>query len=125
MNNQRIVGIGCFAGPETLSRVAKKWIRTYTLGQFQSIRVRNEKGVTASEGTQLLNAIIFGRPNKIRKQTSKQLDGLQDKTITGFFLEMKDHRLNLSVFAKGVSSRRERYTATLDAVTRIRQKRLN
>ncbi|MGD8264255.1 MAG: hypothetical protein PVG70_14640 [Desulfobacterales bacterium] len=125
MKNQRIVGIGCFAGPETLSRVAKKWIGTYTLGQFQSIRVGNDKGLTQSLGTQLLNAIITGRPKKIRKQTSKQLDGLQDKKITGFFLEMKDHRLNLSVFAKGASSRRERYTATLDAVTRIRQKRLN
>jgi len=125
MKNQRIVGIGCFARPETLSRVAKKWIRTYTLGQIQSLRVGNDNGVTPSEGTQLLNAIITGQPNNVQKQTSKQLDGLQDKKITGFFLEMKDHRLNLSVFAKGVSSGRKRYTATLDAVTKIRQKRLN
>jgi len=125
MKNQRIVGIGCFAGPETLSKVAKKWIDNYTLGQFQSIRVENDKGVTPSEGTQLLNAIITGESNTIREQSSNSVDGLQNRKITGFFLEMKDHRLNLSVFAKGVSSGQQRYTATLDVITRIRQKRLN
>ena len=45
--------------------------------------------------------------------------------ITGFYLSLKDQKLNLSIFASGNNSRPEIITRSLDTLSRIRQKRLN
>ena len=43
MINRKVTGIGCFAKPATLSRVFKKMVRNYTLGQFESINLANSQ----------------------------------------------------------------------------------
>ncbi|HIE34583.1 MAG TPA: hypothetical protein EYP79_00085 [Campylobacterales bacterium] len=43
----------------------------------------------------------------------------------GFFLTLRNQRLNVSIFARGNRNIRERYTANLDAFTELRLKRLN
>ena len=41
MINKKVTGIGCFAKPATLSRVFKKMVQNYTLGQFESFNMVN------------------------------------------------------------------------------------
>ena len=37
MKNSGIVGIGCFAKPETLARVLKKMVEDYIFGNFEGL----------------------------------------------------------------------------------------
>ena len=59
MINKKVTGIGCFAKPATLSRVFKKMVRNYTLGQFESINLINgHDEVGETDGTVLLKALL-------------------------------------------------------------------
>ena len=125
MENQIITGIGCFAGPEKLSRIFLRMVQTYTLGQLEDIELFNGHDPKGSDGTNLLKALITGKPGCFRWPDCESFDELENKIITGFFLSLKDQKLELSIFTKGNSFRQERYTASLDEFTKIRRKRLN
>jgi len=147
MINKKVTGIGCYAKPATLSRVFKKMVRNYTLGQFESTNlinghdeVRGTEGTVLlkaliagkagyfpapAEGTVLLKALIAGKTGYFPLPDSESCRVTEIRKITGFFLTLRNQRLNVSIFARGNRNIRERYTANLDAFTELRQKRLN
>ena len=126
MINKKVTGIGCFAKPATLSRVFKRMVQNYTLGQFESINLVNgHDEVRGADGTVLLKALIAGKAGYFPPPDSESSSVAENRKITGFFLTLRNQRLNLSIFARGNRNIRERYTASLDAFTELRQKRLN
>ena len=125
MENQIITGIGCFAGLEKLSRIFLKMLHTYTLGQLEGIELDNGCESGATEGTQLLKALIAGKTAGQDSSFPDGADRLKKKKITGFYLTLQDHSLKLSIFAKNGNCRRERHSAVLDGFTQVRRKRLN
>ncbi len=126
MIHKKVTGIGCFAKPATLSRVFKKMVQNYTLGQFESINLVNgHDEVRGADGTVLLRALIAGKTEYFPSLDSEPCSVAENRKITGFFLTLRNQRLNLSIFARGDRNIRERYTASLDAFTELRQKRLN
>ena len=125
MENQMITGIGCFAGPEKLSRIFLRMVQTYTLGQLEEIELANDGESGETEGAKLLKALIAGKASRQDSSIPDAADGLEIKKITGFFLTLKDHSLELSIFAKNGDCRWERHSTVLDEFTTMRQKRLN
>jgi len=125
MENHILTGVGCFAGPEKLSRIFIKMVQTYTLGKLDGIEWTNGCKSDATEGTRLLKALIAGKAARLDEAMSDAGDRHENKKITGFFLSLKDQVLELSIFAKSGDCRRERHSAVLDEVAKIRQKRLN
>ena len=129
MKNSEVTGIGCFAKPSTLSRVFKKMVQNYTLDQLEGINFINRHEERGADGTPLLKALIAGDagylsfPDPDPDPDSGSFG--ENRKITGFFLTLQNQKLNLSIFAKGAHNSRKRYTASLDALTELRQKRLN
>ena len=125
MRNQIITGIGCFARLEKLNRVFLRMVQTYSLGKLEGIEWANCFESGEPEGTKLLKALIAGKAAWQDTSTTDAGNGLENKKITGFFLTLKDHGLELSIFAKNGNCRQERHSAVLDALTGMRQRRLN
>jgi hypothetical protein len=126
MRDKKVTGIGCFAKPTTLSRVFKKMVRNYTLGQFESINLVNgHDEVRGADGTSLLRTLMAGKAGYFPSPNSESCVVVENRKITGFFLTLRNQRLNLSIFARGDRNVQERYTTSLDALTELRQKRLN
>ena len=125
MNTRTVTGVGCFAGPEKLSRTFLKWVQNYTLGGFEGIESAGDSEAGQAEGIQLLKALIAG---KSAGYVSLDSDGgkvLETRKITGFFLTLTDQKLKLSIFAEAGGNRQERHSAVLDALTAVRRRRLN
>jgi len=125
MKNQMITGIGCFAKPEKLSRIFLKMIRNYALGQIEGIDPADRKQWGETESTRLMEALIVGKNPQSHSSDSDSTQTPEYQKITGFFLALKDQKLNLSIFAKKWSGRQERYSAVLDVLTQMRRSRLN
>ena len=125
MKDREVTGIGCFAKPSTLSRVFRKIVQNYTLDQFEGINLINRHEESRDDGTPLLKALIAGDAAYFSLPDSDSGTFRANRKITGFFLTLRNQRLNLSIFAKGDHNSRTRYTASLDALTELRQKRLN
>ncbi len=100
-------------------------VQRYALGQIEGIDLadRSESGET--ESIRLIEALIAGRNLELHPSNSNSPDAPEYKKITGFFLTLKDQKLNLSIFAKNSDRRQERHSAVLDALTDIRWRRLN
>ena len=102
MINKKLTGIGCFAKPATLSRVFKKMVQNYTLGQFESINMVNGYDeLRGSDGTVLLRALIAGKAGYFPSPDSESCSVAENRKIIGFFLTLRNQRLNLSIFARG------------------------
>ena len=125
MENQIITGIGCFAGPQKLSRIFMRMVQTYALGKLDGIEWVKGCESDGTEGTQLLKALIAGKAVRQDLAPPDAVDRLENKKITGFFLTLKDQSLKLSIFAKNGDCRQERHSAVLDGFTNVRQKQLN
>ena len=125
MENHTITGVGCFAGPEKLSRIFMRMVQTYTLGKLDGIEWTIGRESDETEGTRLLKALIAGKAAWLDTAIPEAADRYENKKITGFFLILKDQGLELSIFAKNGDCRRERHSAVLDEFTKVRQKRLN
>ena len=65
------------------------------------------------ESTELIRALIAGKaaqPDSIGRNTAKRVE---NEKITGFFLTLKDHSLELSIFSRNRHRRLERHSASL------------
>jgi len=125
MQNHIFTGIGCFAGPQTLIRVFRKAVQSYTLGQVESIRTKAEYETMGSNGAELLRTLMTGKAGWGEAWSAESDESLKNSKITGFFLALKGQKLELAVFAKGASMQQLRYTACLDELVKLRRKRLN
>jgi len=125
MENQIFTGIGCFAKPDRLGRIFSKLVQNYTLGPLEGNQLFDGPISKENEGADLLQALMTGLTGGSYSGGYETLSYKGSKKITGFFLSLKDQKLNLSIFARGNSSKREVYTTSLDELTKIRKKRLN
>ena len=122
MKNQKIIGIGCYAKPKKLCRIFRRMVNNYALGQFEEFELINGHG---EDGKMLLKALIAGKTGCSLWQCPNTGDVHEQSEVTGFFLTLRDQKLNLSIFSKGGGDGKEKYTADLEELTRIRRKRLN
>ena len=125
MQHNMITGIGCFGKPATLSRVFRKMVRDFALGQVEGIGPANGHEWGGAETGRLIAALMAGEKVKPHPSDSSCPDAAEDREITGFFLTLKDRKLSLSIFAKTGGSRKQRYSAVLDGITKLRYSRLN
>ena len=119
MNASKLMGVGCFAKPDKLSKVFKRVIENYALGEITDFNNHMD-----ADGN-LLDTIIAATPSGRRALKPGRFNDIPDKRITGFFLDFKNQGLSLSVFLRGDSPHQERFTARLDGLTQLRNKRLN
>lgn len=125
MQNQIVIGIGCFAKPERLSRIFNKLVQDYALGSVEDNQLFGQNIPAEGEGADLLRSLMAG-PGKGRSSGKyKPIRFPEHKIITGFYLSLLDQKLNLKIFAKGNRSKREIYSAELHDLTRLRRERLN
>ena len=125
MKNQTVTGIGCFAGPEKLSRLFLKMVRNYALGRIEGIDLASGRECGETESTRLIEALIAGKTLDSDPTDSDAAGAPENKKITGFFLTLKDQKLSLSIFAKKSGCRQERHSAVLGVLTDMRRRRLN
>ena len=126
MTNRKVTGIGCYAKPAKLSRVFKKMVRNYTLGQLKSIDLANSQNTAGGvDGTIMLKALISGNAGYFPMPDSESYGVAENRKITGFFLTFRNQGLILSIFARGDRNIQQTYRTCLDGFTELRQKRLN
>lgn len=125
MDNQTVIGIGCFAKPEKLSRIFKKLVQGYALGSVEGDQLFDQYIPPGCEGFDLLRALLT-KPTQGRSSGGYETIRFPEpQNITGFYVSFFDQELNLRIFARGNSSRQEIYTARLDKLTKLRYERLN
>lgn len=125
MDNQTVIGIGCFAKPERLSRIFKKLVQDYAMVSAEGDQLFDQYIPPGGGGADLLRALL-ARPTKGRPSGGYETIRFpKSQNITGFYLSFFGQKLNLMIFTRGNSSRQEIYTATLDELTKLRHERLN
>ena len=125
MKNQNVTGIGCFAKPERLGRIFNKLVQNYTLGPIKGNQLFDGHLPKVSDGDELLQSLMEGLTGDCGSGGYKNISLKGPKRISGFYLSLKDHKLNLSIFARGNGSRSKIFTTRLYGLTNLRQKRLN
>ena len=113
-----VVGVGCFAGQPTLSRVLDRMMKAYSLGDWKDAVSAYE---TVSPENIVLQKLMSGTSN----MDGPHEDGKAEEKIAGFFLTFEDQRPNLSVFTRRPGRQSRKYTASLDELSRLRRSRLN
>ena len=125
MENQNVIGIGCYAKPEKLSRIFNKLVQNYTLGPFEGSQLLDGSVSKGIKGVDLVQALLVGQRTGICSGDSEGDSFNAFTKITGFYLTMNEQGLNLSIFAKSNSCQPEIITTRLDGLTKLRQKRLH
>ncbi len=120
MNNaaMRMTGVGCFAGGVTLSRVLRRMMAAYSLGDWSAVEGFHRNPSPAVQALQRL----MGDGNDSYGQAGRRP---MEEDIAGFFLNFENQRLHLSVFTRSRGRRCQKYTASLEELTRLRQSRLH
>lgn len=113
----RITGVGCFAGGTTLSRVLRRVMHAYSLGDWSGAEGFRQD---PSPALQALQKLMSADGSAGQSDRAPEQDG-----IAGFFLNVENQRLNLSVFTRGRGRRCRKYTASLEELTALRRSRLH
>ena len=98
-NANGLVGVGCFAGQGTLSRVLRKMIESTSRGEAGA-------GVyacaDAPDNGRLLRELLagIGKDSSSPGEKAGAVDVNAEK-VAGFFLTLKNQQLSLSVFTRG------------------------
>jgi hypothetical protein len=103
-NANGVVGVGCYAGQGTLSRVLRKMIESYSRAEAGDV-VRGH-----ADDCRMLRELLsgIGKTTAAPREKASATD-LNFKKIAGFFLTFKNQQLSLSVFTRGGGLKRERY----------------
>jgi hypothetical protein len=125
MNDPGVVGIGCFAKPEILSRVLRKMVEGYILGNLEGHTEKTVGASMSSELILLLRTVIAGLSGDQQAIGPGIIDSLTGKKITGFFLAMENEALNLWLFTREGRSTSKKITTNLGTLTQIRKRRLH
>lgn len=116
-NAKGVVGVGCFAGQPTLSRVLDRMMKAYSLGDWKDAVSGYEK---VSPEIIMLQKLMAGTSG----MNGPHEDGKADEIIAGFFLTFENQRPKLSVITRRQGRQSRKYTASLDELSRLRRSRL-
>jgi hypothetical protein len=106
-NANEVVGVGCFAGQGTLSRVLRKMIESYSQGEAGD--VVHGRADAPDDGCMLRELLSgIGKETAAPREKAVATDSNVEK-IAGFFLTFKNQQLSLSVFTRGGGLKREKY----------------
>ena len=100
MKYQGVIGIGCYGRPETLSRVLKKFVEKYILGNSIGPGRKDGRYCVQFETIKLLKALFGGLLENHQLSEPEIIENIRKSGITGFFLALERRRLNLSVFTR-------------------------
>jgi hypothetical protein len=112
-NANGVVGVGCFAGQGTLSRVLRKMIESYARGEAgEAMPGRAD----APDDVRMLRELLsgIGKATTAPREKAGAID-LNVEKIAGFFLTFKNQQLSLSVFTRGGGLKRENYELPLSS----------
>ncbi len=118
MSEKRIWGLGCFAEQPALQRILDRYFKAYSLGEWRDAFDKDEKG---SVNAPALNRLV----SECHAMNPAGSQAAPDEKIAGFFLGFENQRLNLSVFTRSRGRQYQKYTASLEELNRLRQKRLH
>jgi hypothetical protein len=110
-NANGVVGVGCFAGQGTLSRVLRKMIESYARGEAgDGVHGRAD----APDDSRMLRELLsgIGMPTAAPREKADAIDLTVEK-IAGFFLTFKNQQLSLSVFTRGGGLKRKKHKIPL------------
>jgi hypothetical protein len=115
-NANGLVGVGCFAGQGTLSRVLRKMIESTSRGEAGD--VVHAGGDIPDDGRLLLQLLAgIGTAAAAAGERAAAID-LKVEKIAGFFLTSKNRKLSLSVFTRGGGRKLENFEFTWDGTPR-------
>ena len=118
-------GIGCFAKPDRLEHIFDRLVRNYTLEPIGEHELLNGNLPKNDEGTHLLRTLVANLSESDCPRGNKVVNLKNSRKIAGFYLTLRDQKLNLSIFARGKNSRSEIFQTSLGELTKLRHKRLN
>ena len=98
MKYQGVMGVGCYGRPETLTRVLKKFVEKYILGNSIGPGRKDGRYCVQFETIKLLKALFGGLLENHQLSEPEIIENIKKSGITGFFLALERRRLNLSVF---------------------------
>jgi hypothetical protein len=106
-NANGLVGVGCFAGQGTLSRVLRKMIESTSRGEAGDVV---HARADAPDNGRLLRELLagIGKAGAAPGEKASAVD-LNVEKIAGFFLAFKNQQLSLSVFTRGGGLKLENY----------------
>jgi hypothetical protein len=112
-NANGIVGVGCFAGQGTLSRVLRKMIESTSRAEARDV-VHGH--ADAPDDSRMLRELLsgIGKTTAASREKAGAIDVNVEK-IAGFFLTFKNQQLSLSVFTRGDGLKRENYEFPLSS----------
>jgi hypothetical protein len=113
-----VVGVGCFAGQPTLSRVLDRMMKTYSLGDWKDV-------VSAYEKISPENIVLQKLMSGTSGVNGAHENGKAEEKIAGFFLTFENQRPHLSVFTRRQGQQSRKYTTSLDELSRLRLSRLH
>ena len=105
MKYQGVIGIGCYGRPETLTRVLKKFVEKYILGNPGGPERKDDRHCVQFETIKLLTALIGGLLESHQFSEPQIIENIKKSDITGFFLALERRSLNLSIFTRHGQSR--------------------
>ncbi len=100
MKCQGMIGIGCYGRPETLTRVLKKFVEKYILGNSNGPGREEGQHCVQLETIKLLKALIGGLLESHQFSEPEIIENIKKAHITGFFLALERCSLNLSIFTR-------------------------
>ena len=100
MKYQGVIGVGCYGRPETLTRVLKKFVEKYILGNSRLPDRGEGRHCVQFETIKLLKVLIGGLLESHQYSEPEIIEKIKKSGITGFFLSLERSRLNLSVFTR-------------------------
>ena len=100
MKYQGVIGIGCYGKPETLSRVLKRMVENYILGNSKRPDRNDSQHCVQFETIKLLKALIGGLLENHQLSEPEIIENIKKSRITGFFLALERRKLNLSIFTR-------------------------
>jgi len=109
-NADGLVGVGCFAGKGTLSRVLRKMIESTSRGEAADVMHGRSD---APDDYRMLRELLSGIGKATAAPREKAAGDLNVEKIAGFFLTFKNQQLSLSVFTRGGGLKRESYELPL------------
>ena len=120
-----VIGIGCFAGSNTLHRVFKNALENFILSKYEDIGPGWRCRLNEENTTQFFRSVITVGAEK-PDQIDRALESIPSTAvINGFFLGLNKQALHLILFFLRSGHRQAKFIVRLEKFSRLRKNRLH